>query len=206
MRYRTNKHPGGVVMTADPTPTSAGAAPPRGRPAEVGPLVIGIDPSLTATGIAWADGHTSVIKYHRDTTGDRRLMDIHVYVAEACYSVTHGLADLAVVEDLPTNAQGAGKTGMAQGVVRLAVLTQDVPYVTVPPATLKKFATGNGNADKHLMRMEAYKRAGIEFADDNQCDAWWLRAMGRQALGYPLVDLPKAHLEAMDKVTWPVTP
>jgi Holliday junction resolvasome RuvABC endonuclease subunit len=167
----------------------------------VGPLVIGIDPSLTGTGVAYSDGCLATITYSKNCTGDERLAEISFVIHAA-----QRLADLAVIEDLPTHAHGAGKTGMVQGVVRLALIEVGTPYAVVTPATLKKFATGKGNADKHLMRMEAYKRAGIEFTDDNQCDAWWLRAMGMQALGHPLVELPKTHLAAMDAVAWPVTP
>ncbi|UNP29271.1 crossover junction endodeoxyribonuclease RuvC [Lysobacter gummosus] len=45
-----------------------------------------------------------------------------------------------------------------------------VPYQGVPVGTIKKFATGKGNADKAAM-IEAAKRLGHEPADDNEADA-----------------------------------
>jgi hypothetical protein len=53
------------------------------------------------------------------------------------------------------------------------------------------------------MAMAAYKRAGREFADDNQCDAWWLRAAALDHYGQPEFDLPKVQRERLAKVVWP---
>lgn len=45
-----------------------------------------------------------------------------------------------------------------------------VPYAGVPVATIKKFATGKGNASKEDM-IEAMKARGFTPADDNEADA-----------------------------------
>lgn len=158
------------------------------------PHVVGLDPSLTATGIAWADETFSV----SGSSGDQRLTDIHHAVLDICDG-----AALAVVEDLPVHGHGAGKTGMAQGVVRLALLDLCVPYVLVTPAVVKKFATGRGSATKADMRLELFKRTGLDLRDDNECDAWWLRALGMAHLGYPIVELPADRAEMLTRVTWP---
>lgn len=157
-------------------------------------IVVGIDPSLTGTGIATPDASWTV-----RSEGDDRLAAIYDAVRSAC----DGPADLAVVEDLPTHAQGAGKTGMAQGVARLALIHTGVPYALVTPATVKKYATGKGNATKPDMRMALYQRAGIDQRDDNQVDAWWLRALGMQHLGEPVVDMPVLNIAALHKIHWP---
>lgn len=161
--------------------------------------VIGIDPSLTATGIA-TEAETYVVR--TDSTTPRRLAVIY----DGAYTaVTNTVpVDLAVVEDLPTHAHGAGLTGMAQGVIRLALLEMNVPFVTVPAASLKKFATGSGNANKADMRLELFKRAGVDIRDDNEVDAWWLRQIGLHLLGSPdAIPLPQTHLEALKKVNRP---
>lgn len=157
--------------------------------------LIGVDPSLTATGVATPQD-TFTIKSKAD--GDRRLMDLYLQVFD---QAVH--ADFAALEDLPTHAQGAGKTGMAQGAVRVALLNADVDYVVIPPACLKKYATGKGNATKPDMRMALYQRMGLDLRDDNQVDAWWLRAMLCDALGTPVCQLPRTHRDSLAKVTWP---
>jgi Holliday junction resolvasome RuvABC endonuclease subunit len=162
--------------------------------------VIGIDPSITATAIAHTDGTLTVVG-GAASLGDRRLSAIHEAITAACIPAW---PDLAVMEDLPTHAHGAGVTGMVQGVIRLALLTIGVPYVTVPPATLKKYATGRGGADKADMRMALYQRAGLDERNDNKVDAWWLRAAGLEHLGQPAVKLPAAQVAALGKVAWPL--
>jgi Holliday junction resolvasome RuvABC endonuclease subunit len=160
--------------------------------------VLGIDPSITATGIAV--GNTLSVVGGDAILSDYRLERIHAVVADIAR--THGV-DLAVLEDLPTHAHGAGTTGMVQGVIRLALLSARVPYATVPPSVLKKFATGRGNADKSDLRMALFQRTGLDERNDNKVDAWWLRAAGMQYLGQPVVNLPAAQVSALDKVKWP---
>lgn len=171
---------------------------------QVSPRVVGLDLSLTATGMALAGGVTVTIK--PTAKGDWRLTQIRGTVRdalEACQLAP--AADLVVIEDLPTHAHAAGITGMVHGAVR-TLLHDWLPYVTVPPALLKKYATGKGNSDKTAMALAAFKRAGIEFADNDQCDAAWLRWMGLDAIGFPAFDLPAVNREALAKVEWPKLP
>jgi len=51
------------------------------------------------------------------------------------------------------------------------------------PASLKKFATGNGAADKDEMAKAAFRRLGRQYVTDDECDADWLRVAGRMAYG-----------------------
>lgn len=179
-----------ATKTPDPGPANA-AHPLR---------VLGLDLSLTATGICLTDGATLTIKT-RQKDGDRRL----VHIADALTSMIGdgSSVDLAVIEDLPKHAMAAGITGMVHGVARAVLLRAGIPYALVAPATLKAFATGKGSGDKTPMAMAAYKRAGVEFGDDNQCDAWWLRAAGLDWYGAAEFELPKAQRDRLGKVTWP---
>lgn len=158
--------------------------------------VLGLDLSLTGTGICYPDGSTLTVKTRQDD-GDARLLQI----AEAVCLAIGGGVDLAVIEDLPTHAYAAGITGMVHGVVRSELIQAGVPYALV-------------TADKTAMAIAALKRAGVEFSDDNRCDSWWLRAAGMDWLGEPLFDLPAAqreHLTGLNrkgkpKVKWPAMP
>lgn len=162
------------------------------------PRVLGLDLSISATGIAAPDGTTSVLKLHA-SNGDQRLN----IILDAITDQLNQGVDLAVIEDLPTHAQGAGITGMVHGVTRWALIDTGTPYALVPPASLKKYATGRGNAGKPDMRMALYQRAGIDERDDNAVDAWWLRAMGLDHLGHPPTPMPTTHRAALEKITWP---
>lgn len=162
--------------------------------------IAGLDLSITATGIARLDGSTYTVR--PTATGDLRLITITDAVGDTV-GLTAGVCDLAVIEDLPTHAHAAGITGMVHGAVRSALLRWGVPYVLITPASVKKFATGKGNATKADMRMALYQRAGLDMRDDNQVDAWWLRAAALDHYGQPVVQVPQSHRAALAKVQWP---
>lgn len=162
------------------------------------PRVAGLDLSMTATGIAAPDGTTHTVK--PGATGDRQLVEIR-----DCVGLAVGNADLVVIEDLPVNAKSAGITGMVHGAVRAALIMWGIPYALAAPASLKKYATGRGNAGKPEMAVAAFKRLGRELANDNETDALWLRAMGLDHLGADS-RVPAAQRAALAAVKWPVVP
>lgn len=161
--------------------------------------IMGLDLSLNATGVCLPDGKVLTIKC-KPEWGDNRLCVIRDTVRRFCPTV-----DMAVIEDLPFHAKAAGITGMVQGAVRTELMDQGVPYVLITPATLKKFATGKGNADKDEMIAAARRRAGLIFRDHNQCDAWhlWQAGLDHYDLGVYYQDVDPALSALLDSVDWP---
>ena len=167
--------------------------------------VIGLDLSLTSSGVALPDGSTFRIKT-RAADGDRRMVVIRDRIREV---LDECRPHLAVVEDLPRHALGAGVTAMVHGIVRSELVASGVPYALVVAATLKSYAADHGRAAKQTMAAAAYLHAGVEFADDpggDQCDAWWLRAAGHDRYGHPVVRLSQAQRDRLCKVEWPELP
>lgn len=158
--------------------------------------VVGLDLSITATGLCHPNGTTRTVKT-RDKDKDVRLQIIRNAALEDAF-----MCDLAMIEEW-VGSFAAAVMGMVHGTVRTTLMDHGVPYVLVPPSTLKKFATGNGKSDKSGMAVAAFKRAGAEFADDNQCDAWWLRVAGLYLLGEPPFGLPKVQVDALNVLTLP---
>jgi Holliday junction resolvasome RuvABC endonuclease subunit len=168
--------------------------------------ILAFDLSLAATGIAEPGGQLST--YKPASKGDERLADIANEIEMVSYYRPRDprpAADLVVIEDLPMGLRNAaaGALGMLHGAVRLVLLRNRVPYLTVPPATLKTYATGRGNCTKPDMRMELFKRTDTDVADDNQCDAAWLRLLGLDLLGQSELELPAKHRRALDKLVLP---
>lgn len=169
--------------------------------------VVGLDLSYSATGVAHADGTTSrivtvptqpdVVRWRTITDTILNLLDI-------------GGPTVVVMEDLPTaRAHGLGRTGMLHGVVRLALHDfaddcQIAAVVFVPPASLKRYATGKGNAGKPQVMAEAIRRLGYQGSDDNEADALWLRELGlARYLPDQAVVVPQTHRSALDGIDWP---
>ena len=158
--------------------------------------VLGLDLSLTATGYAYNDEVVGVFK--SKAKGMRRLAEIREFVWDLSFD-----ADVVVLEGYafarPNQAHQLGELG---GVVRLLLYDRRIPYVEVPPAVLKKYATGKGNADKDAMLAAAIRRFGFEGENNNASDAWLLRDMGLTAYsaGGPVTEYQR---EALGKVAWP---
>lgn len=142
---------------------------------------MGLDLSVSCTGISFPAGETMAIKVK--SKGDERRFEIteHVEVAaRACK------ADLVVIEGLGGIYRGeaAREIPMLHGAVRLALRRSFIPFMRdISPSTLKQFATGNGNASKTTMRVTAKRLLGAEYATDDECDADWLRIAGLTAYG-----------------------
>jgi hypothetical protein len=152
-----------------------------------GNITIGIDQSLTGFAITAMNVdapdcyETWVFKssYH----GVRRLADIRWWMEKKFDDLDK--AGCRTVE--------IAMEGLA-GMVKLTLWTyfdgdinSVIPYpehlrrpLQIPPMTLKKYATGKGNAKKQEMLMQMYKRWGVEFNNDNAADSY---ALARLASG-----------------------
>lgn len=164
-------------------------------------IVVGLDLSLTSTGVAWLDGHThgcDLIKTDKDPDDlmdGRRLEKIK----DRLWCLTR-TAELVVVEDLPYSAHGAAKTAKVHAIVGWMLARDRTPYRLVPPSSVKMFALGKGVGSKTAMTLAAARRLGYEGSDDNEADALWLAHLGAHLLGRPVVDLPATHLRALNKL------
>lgn len=177
--------------------------------------IMGLDPSITCTGISLPDGTSWAVK--PKAKGDARLMQVADSVRNA---VTAGRVDFVVMEGLAGMYKGeaARVTPMVHGALRLELMRLGVPYMLLNPTTLKRFATGSAVADKTAMALAALKRLGAEYGTSDECDAAWLRTAGAFVYGTghmqrpdgTVVILPQVQVDALKRgvkgvpVEWPV--
>lgn len=161
--------------------------------------VVGLDLSLTATG--WAVSGEGAGVWKPKTKGVDRLREVEVWVRELCDEVQ---PDVVVIEGYSFNSRvGGERLGEFGGVVRLTLAVCEHPYVEVPPAVLKKFATGKGNVGKDAM-LAAAVRAGFGGEDNNAADAWWLMQMGLlYVAGAAEIPTTTYRADAISRVEWP---
>jgi crossover junction endodeoxyribonuclease RuvC len=168
--------------------------------------VIGLDLSLTATGIS--DGHETWLVRSKGYATDslteraRRLELLAVGILDVCQ------ADLVVVEAPAFSRQNGhmhDRSGLWWLVVSELIRSPWTQVAEVTPTALKRYATGKGNASKGAMIDATARRfPNVDTgADDNRCDALWLAAMGHDHLGQPLIAMPATHRAALDSVRWP---
>lgn len=114
-------------------------------------------------------------------------------------------SDLVVLEGYSFGSKGRAVFDIAElgGVIRMTLHDLGFEWVEIAPSTVKKFATGRGNAPKEEVLVAAVQRLDYDGHDNNEADALWLleAAMTRYRITEPMV--PKSHLAALDAVEWP---
>ena len=71
---------------------------------------------------------------------------------------------------------GAGPViyGELTGAIMRVCEERNIPFEGIPVSTIKKHATGKGNANKAAIVEAAQKKFGPEVTDDNRADALWI--------------------------------
>ncbi len=177
--------------------------------------VVGLDPSLTGTGLAifdirqraflyWTTLHTLPWK------GGLPHYDQHERLEEIVSSIElfASRARLVVVEGVfmgLANKRVAMQLAGLHYVIRHALWRAGLAFAIVAPNQRAEFATGSGRAGKREVRdgLAVLYPQFAETKDDNQTDAAVLALMGCHHLGTPKAQLPDTHLRAMGNIDWP---
>lgn len=169
--------------------------------------VIGIDPSLTGTGIAANSGWCTLIG-RADITKlplPQRIAAVDLLLNQILTET--GTADLWLIEEPALSRTGGGaveRHALYWLLVRRLVSTEQ-RFVVVNPGLRAMYATGRGNGAKNAVidavarRLPMFETGG----NDNLCDAAILCAMGCDWAGTPLAAMPATHRAALKKVGWP---
>lgn len=178
------------------------------------PLVIGLDPSLAAFGIAGADW-ADVLR-PKNLTGHERLAWLLGEVKDRIKA-----ADLAVIEGPAYGQQlqaGHHERAGLWWMVTHALHRAGIPYAVANPHNRTIYATGVANPAKdHPKEKRARIAKGMvhTFVVEqlgiwcegvgryDMADAAVFAAMGLDWLGFPLIEVPKQQRRALDGVHWP---
>lgn len=193
-------------------------------PGTAPPCVVGVDLSLTATGVAWSNGET--ITYGRDGLTSSKLFLPHKAAQLRVLAIDFfdmivgrtGAGDITMVgiEMLPTSGTRAQseRCYVWWEVIR-ALGATGVPVIDIPPSLIKLYITGNGDANKREMlaavqrllpQFDITKRSPrtgkvLKGLDDNKADAAVIVAILCDLLGHPLCVAPGRR--ALDKIQLP---
>lgn len=165
--------------------------------------ILALDLSLTRSGFCVGAGlaecESGVI-----ATQNMRGMERIDHIVRRVQELASG-CEVVVIEGYSYGSQGRSvfDIGELGGCVRFLLHRLGIPVVDVPPATLKKYAAGKGNAPKDAMIAAAIRRFGFGGCDNNEADAFLLWCLARHAAGAPVVEVPKVNAGAIDTLTWP---
>jgi Holliday junction resolvasome RuvABC endonuclease subunit len=145
---------------------------------------LGIDQALRKIGIAvLRDDEVILLKRivpPQDVSGGQRL----VALRDALQITLEPFKEIAGVamEGQSYNSDGQiDQLGQIAGVVQTFIIDRfGMEPMVVPPAVLKKFVTGNGNATKTQMMRKTYDFWKVPIDDDDICDAHGMARIARQ--------------------------
>lgn len=145
-------------------------------------MFLGIDPSLTATALAWHDSAAKIIRTEPSKFACFSARLEHILRQVLVFTRSRELV-LVAVEGLALGKHTgqAAERAALQKTILWRLWREDVPTLEVPPTTLKKFVTGHGVAEKSLMIREVFKKWGYNALEDNDADAY---ALSRLAEAY----------------------
>jgi crossover junction endodeoxyribonuclease RuvC len=147
------------------------------------PVVIGIDASLSDTGLVCLDLHGDIFQQHAlkpKLRGVDRLVEIQEGIKLflgicSAREIVHVCMEQYGFEGRSGQHSYIGEGGGAIKLALLALLGDPVGYPTlVTPNQLKKFVMNRSNAKKNEMLLGVYKKWGVSYGDDNLADAYGL--------------------------------
>jgi Holliday junction resolvasome RuvABC endonuclease subunit len=142
-------------------------------------MILGIDPGTHCGWALFFKGHPHGsgvwdLRPRRHEGGGMRFLRLRTYLEEilAASRSIDAIAYEEVRRHMGVDA--AHIYGGIVGVIGAFCEEHKIPYRGIPVGTIKKYATGKGNAKKDAMIAAAEARFGITVADDNEADALFI--------------------------------
>ena len=193
-------------------------------------IIASIDPSLTGTGITVLDnGRPVLLRKIKSSPDGKSDTDRAARVVALRHLIVQTIRpykpDIIIIEGPAYNStlgSACDRNALWHYLVHefgVAGKIRGEHYAGVPPKTLKRFVTGNGNADKKLIVPEVqswFPEFRCELRDDNVADSTGLAVLGAVRFGDPIPLLVQQFMEsttegvdlrrrtAVEVVQWPV--
>lgn len=143
-------------------------------------VFIGIDPSLTSTGLYILKQKQQ--KYWQIDTKSKdyvSLLSRCIYIADVILQAIQQVVGeeddvkLVTIQDYFIGRQQGVVIDLAQlgTIIRYKMLMRDFKIITAAPKKIKKFVTGNGNSTKQQMMDAVYLKWNYKASTDNLADA-----------------------------------
>jgi len=145
-------------------------------------IIIAIDQSLSETGICIMDTKTERFKTGVIKPKKLRDMDRLLFLEKEIEKILVRHINRFGKENISGIMEGysygsVGRTfelGELGGIIKVMFKEYDIPLEIVPPTKWKKIIVGKGNYNKYRIMLEVERLYGIEFKNNNECDAYCL--------------------------------
>ena len=169
--------------------------------------IMGIDPSLTGTGVCILETPNTIIFDKEIITKDKNTERLITISRELKTILTLYIPELICLEGYAyANPNQAHQLGELGGIIR--ILLHEYNYKKrnnnlkiIQPTTLKKFITSKGNCKKELILKEVYKQFNYDTDSNNIADAFALTMVGLPILVPEEYEkLTKVRKEVINKI------
>ena len=151
---------------------------PKTSPEGGNSRIMGIDPSLTSTGICLIENRmvAGSLVLGTSLTGPARLRELRDMLDS---QLDHSRPVGVVVEGY-SYASSFNREALAEwgGVLRVLLYERNIPLLEVAPATLRKFVLTEAGSGKDKTILASFKKWGVEFKTNDECDAHALAQLG----------------------------
>ena len=142
-------------------------------------MFLGIDQSLTGTGICIIDNNYKILfnqVFSTSTIGVERLFHIELQFLEI---LNNHKIEFAGLEGGAFREVGRiFQLGQLSGILQLALFKQGIHYIEPAPLQVKKYIQGDGKSKgKATIMLDIYKKYGEEIRNDNIADAYVIARM-----------------------------
>lgn len=170
------------------------------------PTIVGLDLSLASTGVARIENSVATVTRvtSRPTVNDSSRERVRRLTRIVAFLRTEVPCGSTVAVEGPafgSNDPGAHMRAGLWWMVCEMLETRGCDVYVIAPSTLKKYATGRGNAKKDEVLAAVIRRySDVDVKGNDESDALVLAAMCARHLGHPIDDVPQASLDAMKSV------
>lgn len=172
---------------------------------QIQPIFVGLDLSLTSTGVAIIHGDKVTVDRlvsrpkPSPTTGDQASRIAHI-ASELITRIPLSHQTFVGVEgpSYASTGSGAHILGGLWWCVRAQLEAYGLDTIVIPPASVKKYATGKGNAAKDEVLAAIIRRyPDVEVRGNDEADALAIAMLTARYHGHPADDVARANLDAV---------
>ena len=143
---------------------------------------VGVDLSLSETGLVVLDKTFKILQQELIATYPTTNIESRILEIKDRLTKFFNKDSIIYLEGLSFGSRGQSMLELAglHYLIRAHLYQSNFYYKPIPPTTVKKFITGKGNCKKELMLLKVYKKFGIEFNNNNLCDAYSLARLAAE--------------------------
>jgi Holliday junction resolvasome RuvABC endonuclease subunit len=171
-------------------------------------MFLGIDPSLTGTGLVLIDDSYKIIEKMELNVESKGIERLYFLQEEFLNFVNKYEKDIKLIcIESPAFGVHEGQLhslGQWSGIFELLLYTKGLSVIHCSPTQTKKYCFGSGKGQKSLILLKVFQNFNEEFSSDNLADGYIISRISRDYFGTftenKKLDLKKYQIDVLNKI------